>query len=327
MYDKTKSERAQLIIITAFIIAITFLLLATLLNVVIYAENQAARGLTVAEQSGYETQTEMNETFIGLLEQTNTIRNTSYTPYETSIREGVNETAIITKTTQSKQQKLVQTELQSIDRGTQIIQNDSSREYTSAGGATNWNVVVNSPATRDMNQTVNRASLYQHTNSSQYLNESLLSSKQIFQTDFTDSSGTWEVYVVELAYNNTVLIRSVDPSGVIANSCYRSASTVTIDYADQTANGADCDALSFVNTLNTPHTITYQNGQNAEGVYQIHTSRDYGLIAAFTFESPTSGNSPYATPSIYSMTYYHAFASGKEQYDTTTRIAPNELTD
>lgn len=324
MYDKKRHERAQLIVITAFVLSITFLLLATLLNVVIYAENQAARGLTVADQGGYETQTEINQTLTGLLSETNDIRDSDYAPYEESFTNGSNETAFILKTFQTKQGNLAQTEVTNIERGTQIIQ-DSDRDFTSAAGSQSWTVVANSPATRNMSQEVEKGSLYQHTNSSQYLNESLLNSKQIFQTDFDDSSGTWEVYVVELAYNDTVLIRSVNPSGVIEDSCYRSSARVEIDYSTQTVDGTDCAALDFIDTLSTPHTIQYWNGQNATGQYYIHTERDFGLLFSLAYNGPTSGSSPYATPSIYSITYEHSFVSGKEQYETTTTIAPREL--
>lgn len=331
MYRKTQHLRqkntAQLMIITAFVIAMTFLLLATLLNLVIYAENQAARGLTVAEQSAYETNTQTEDSLQKLMHKTNRqIITNDYNRVYTSYKNGSEFIAGVQKISGSKEKQLIQTQTETVENGTRLIQ-DTDRNFTSAGNSTSWTVVDDTDSVREMRQDVIQDDLYTHSNSSEAIDPSLLSVKPVFNTQFNDGSGTWRVYVLNRSYNDSIYVHVVDPSGASYGTCNTtSANRAVIDYSNRTFAGEDCAALDFLGTLSSPYQIAYQDADNVGGQYHLHVSKDYGALSG-NFNSAGTTDSPYKAASVYSVTYTHSFTSNRIDYTTTRKIAPYELRD
>lgn len=326
MYQKKRKNRAQIMIITAFVIALTFLLLATLLNIVIYAENQAARGLTVADQSAFESHTQVNNS-VELLLQKENYNNYSrtYTQREAALRNGTSHIFNVHKVEETKEQILYNASIENIQRGTRIVQ-DTDREFTSAGGAQTWTVISSTDRTRNMTQTVERESLQETPNTTVWSVASYMSANPMFETRIDTSSGTWQIYIVDDASTDNVYIRTEDPSGAFYDDCSVSTTRATINYSTQTVNGNDCPALDFVTELNPTYGIEYVNGQYAEGQYHIHTSAELGSgVPSLPYNSAASGTSPYAVQSIYSVEYEQVYLSSNIQYETTVYVAPYQL--
>lgn len=326
MYRKKHRERAQIMVVTAFVIALTFLLLATLLNIVIYAENQAARGITVADQAAFESHTQVNNSVTDLLKKEN-FNNYSrtYDQREDAFGNGTSHIFTVHKLEETKEQNLYDTEISSIDRGTRIVQ-DSDREYTSESNSTDWQLIASTDKTRNMTQTVERDSLYEVPNSTVW-SSIYRSSNPLFETHFDAPSGTWTIYIVDEESSNSIYVRTHGPSGFY-DDCRIGASRATLNYSEQTINGNDCPALDFVTDLDPTYSVEYVNGDFAEGQYHIHTSAELGSgVSAAPYNSSASRDSPYAVRSIYSVEYEQVYLSSNIRYETTTYIAPHQLED
>lgn len=326
MYQKKRKNRAQIMVITAFVIALTFLLLATLLNIVIYAENQAARGVTVADQKAFESHTQVNNS-VELLIQKENFNNYSraYTEREDAVRNGTSHIFNVHKVEETKEQTIYNASIENIERGTRIVQ-DTDRQFTTAGGTQDWTVISSTDRTRNMTQTVERESLQETPNTTVWGVPGYVGANPMFETRIDTSSGTWRIYIVDDSSTDNVYIRTENPAGAFYDDCSVSTTRATINYSEQTVNGNDCPALDFVTELNPTYAIEYANGQYAEGQYHIHTSAELGSgVPSFPYNSASSGTSPYAVQSIYSVEYEQVYLSKNIHYETTVYVAPHQL--
>jgi len=326
MYSKKHKQTAQLIIITAFVLALTFLLLATLLNIVIYSENQASRGVAVADQAAFETHTDVNKSVKGLLKEDNFNNySRSYDERQNSVTRGIEHIFNVNKIKETKNQRLYNGTITETENGTRIIQ-DSNRNFTNQYGTENWIVVDSTENTRNMTQTVERNSLHQAPNKTVWSVPGYMIFNSMFRTEFDTSSGTWVVYFVEDVSTNTIYLRTENPSGSFYNDCAISSSQATVNYSEQTVGNQDCPALDFVTELNNPYQIRYINSDEVEGQYHIHTSAELGSgVPDYQYNSVSSQDSPYAVRSIYSVEYKQLYISEEVEYDVSVYVAPNQL--
>lgn len=326
MYRKQHQDTAQLMIVTAFVLALTFLLLATLLNLAIYAENKSARGLTVADQTAYESQVQIDDTITTFMRHTNQATNTTNpSAVRTNIKEGMSSLHTIETISEAKQTELATMQLLDTNTGTRLVQ-DTERNFTAASNASDWTVLDDSDGTRNMTQTVQRDSLYKHSNSSESINSIILSTMPAFETKFSNTTEDWTVYMFGADYSNKINLYVTDDSGSVYGSCSVTQSVATINYSTRTLGGTDCAALDFLTTLDTPHSIQYRNSHNVEGTYQIHTTNSISKFTSGNYHTPSDNSVPYKSASMYSVTYKYAFTDSRIDYDVIRTVAPCNIT-
>lgn len=310
-----RGDRGQLMLVTAFALAALFILLALVLNAVIYTENFATResaGVDTIDASRYEYVA--SEAVGTAVENENAAGNSSYeTMYDTVSRQTVI-WSILTARHRATDARAVSVGLLSTTNGTRIVQNNS-RPMTNVSNASDWRLVRDATAVGSFTMTVNQSSLVTPTNTT---NAGELVDEGVYTVVFDNGTDVRQVFVYATGTNN-VTVRVANSSGVLSPGCHASATggTVTIDFVTRTVGGDHCSDLDALRTLDSPYNISYRDGANASGTYAVVTNRP--AIDA-DLGDPDDGSSPYGERILYDATIEVRYVSPTLTYENVIRV-------
>lgn len=303
---------------TAFALATLFILLALVLNAVIYTENIATResaSVDTLDASRYEhTAREAVQT---ALEVENQAGNATYKSMHANVSHQVEMWSNLTARQHATEVHAVSATLQSTTNGTRIVQ-DTSRSMTNASDTTNWGLVSDTTGVGLFNMTVTHSSLVAPTNTS---SASDLAADGVYTIVFDNGADIREVFVYANGANVTV--RVANSSGVLSPGCHAPVAddTASIDLVNRTVGNSPCPDLEKLDSLESPYDISYRDGENANGTYTVVVNRpaiDADLAA------PDSGVSPYGERVLYDATVEVRYVTPALTYENTTRVAGGE---
>lgn len=290
-------ERGQVIIVSALVIAATFVGLALVLNSGIYAENLSSRETTDTE---------------GALSFTLATDEAVAEAYERTNRDG-SATADEARSTfngtmdawESAQQRRGATQGIGVDVsrtahvGWRLNQSDGG-QFTDDDGNGDWPLASGATDVGAFDLTVNETSLYDADNDWTNVNTS-------FSVLVDDGTDEWELYVFKnssgvVVHQGTPGEHSSSSDLPAASTCAVSSSSPVVDLQAESLDGADCPALNFSDDLSGAVSVQYRNGSQAQGNYTLVVN---GSDAAETphFHEPDSGSEPTATAVVYSASY------------------------
>jgi len=305
-------ERAQIMLVAAFVLAVTFIALAVMLNSVIYTENLATRGEDAHGSEAIAYRADMAAGTERLIEHVN--ENQTGESYDdhvanltTSIAAMDNGTAPIVATGGTR----TKVSVMSVTRGTRIGQFNTSRNFTDVGATTDWELANSIEGTRAFRINI--------TDSSQLVEEDLISflggSLDPFTVRVDDGTDDWAVRIYE---DDTTTDVIVDVEG--GGECV-AGSDPEIDLTAGTINGEPCGPLSFGDGVSTPYSLRYEQADQIQGNFSL-------VVDSTSFTSShysTDEDTPFADDgAIYAATIYVLHESADHVYATDAEAIPGE---
>jgi len=314
-------NRGQLILVAGLGIAVTFVVLALLLNTVIYTENLATRSSDVGADQVSSYQHAVREGLGGALVRANDYNYSSYDSLGSRFRTDVrlwdgNATQLRVVDGEVSTVRLVET-----TNGTRISQ-DAAGNFQNASGDTDWTVARGLTGTRRFELNVTKGGLADH--SGVFGTPAGLLGSSAFRIRVDNASATWHAGVYHDTATDEVVVQVVNASGDLAGSCAVDRDHVVVDLAAGTVAGTPCAPLAFPGA-NGAYEIDARNGNAFVGNYTLVVDRRLGPLRSTYATDPyyDQGNGvPYATDAIYNATLNVSVTSPAVTYATNVTVAP-----
>lgn len=309
-------SRGQLFLVGALALAVLFVSLAFLLNTAIYTENLATRSDGASATDAIEYQQSARTHVRTELGYVNRHNNTTYADLQANYTAAADTWNALAVTHQAANGHV--TTFSTIDqvRGTRIVQADA-RNFSDANATRSWTLAENATV-RNYTVAVEHDTLADPV-AGPTLSDLLNAST--FHVEFAGDE-TWTVYVYQDGASD--VIATVERSGSPVDSCTRSGSTVTIDFTNGTMGGTDCAPLHFYDQLGENYDVSYANGGQVNGTYELTVDRPVGDLDGTHYHSDADGSSPYVTPAIYSANFRLVYRGPAVYYEDEFRVAPGE---
>lgn len=320
----SRSNRAQLIVVTALVIAVAMVALVLFVNTAIYTENLATRGADVGESEALDYRATLASGTAGVIEREN------YAEYGDRANLAENVTAGIAAIDRELGRTMlvggsgaaVNDSATDYGDGILIRQTDPSRNMTPTSQLpVNWTVAESVGGTRNASMTVDAASLAQADEST--------AESDAFHVVAADTAGTeWHLYLYEDAATGatTLAVKNGSESGATA-VCTASGSTVRVGLTNASFGGDPCPALSWANGVSGDYDIEYRNPGEAEGTYDLTVAGDEGSLGLGVLGNLNEGpgvSSPYYVRAVYDAELRFRYESSDLSYEATIRVAPGE---
>lgn len=309
-------DRGQIILIAAFILAVSFVVLALVVNSAIFTENLSTRDDVAGSQDALEYRAELKAGVESLVESVN--ENASLSPLD--VDASVQNMSAQSGLSQARLGRIVNVSVISKEYGQRIAQDNASRNFTSNGSAADWTVVSGVSETRNFVINV--------TNPNSSINFDVLANQ-------SGGPPEWEM-TIDTNGDFTVSVETSTNSET--PPCTRSpGSHVIIDVTDATVDGEPCHALYrnqstgdkmwFAEGL-SDYDIEFDDGDEIEGTYSLIVD-ETASINASNYHGPPNDDYPYAQEDpndiIWSSTIKYSYLTSSLAYQTEIEAAPGEL--
>jgi len=290
-------SRGQVMLIAAFVLAVSFLAVAVMLNAVIYSENLATRGEDARGSEAIAYRADVADGAGQLLEYANDNETTfgnRTAAFNHTLRSMYNDTARV----QAIDGIGTSLSVRSISNGTLVAQRDPTRNFTDTTGSGNWTLVEDASNTRAFRINV--------TNQSALAD----SASDAFTVNVSDGTDEWSVSIYG---NNTTTMVAINGS-----STCTVGRTPSIDVTGGEINGEQCESLVFATGVTSDYDIEFEEAGAIVGTVS--------LVANTTDYDPDNYDSdgPNVEAVIYSATLSLRHESVDHIYATDLRVAPGE---
>lgn len=261
MADLSRHERGQLVLVTAVSIAALLVLVAVLLSSVVYTENVATRDVTADDARAAQLhRVAAVEAVDGITERAN---RDGASPDE--FRANVSAWSDLQARHAAITGASIDVTVNSMSEERTVSQ-PSSQPFTDDSGNSSWVLFSNATGVNRWQLTVEADSLVTPA-STGTVND--LETSGAFHAVVTNGSSTWRAFVYR---NGTDVEVRVDENGTLSDPCAVAPAAdgnVTVDPVARTVGTESCPALGFETTVESPFTISHEEGANATGTYSL----------------------------------------------------------
>lgn len=292
MADVTGDDRAQIILITALVIAVVFVALALVVNSAIYTENLSTRDSGAESREVLEQRATSDLNVERAIDTANAKhRNTSdVSDIQKEIDEIFDNQTDTIFLENARFGKIVDLDLLTTTEGAYLQQADENRNFTAGGtnaGKPDWTLVENATEDGTFRFGVRQEGLLNASSDSvshmlSDTDEMLLGGllfHEAFHVEITNESGdTWRTYIYQAPSieDNTVYLYTEGPgedirtvnktlSTLTNESCTAptDGNTATIDFSTAEVGDEPCDELTHYldDIVGANHTIAYRNAR------------------------------------------------------------------
>lgn len=339
-------HRAQLVLVAGFVLAVTFVALALLLNSAIFAENLATRQTGGTGAEAEQISGSVDRALQTQLRQinTNNTGNDSYTVLVSDLKDMTGNWSELSNRQLSTDGALLRVAVVQTTNGTRILHADRTRAWTAGGandGAAEWTVFENVDAedVRWYQMNVSRKDLINGSF------DTVLSAvlTDAFHLTIENGGQEWDVYMFEGTATGNVYIMVEEPGDpelesitslphvqFLTDSCIVTEEWVTINLWAGTVDGTRCDQLSFVRNLSGSVTVEYDSATTSgiprvKGTYDISLNTTAGVDHDNFYNPRTTGSSPYLLSSITHLRVERQIQRPDSVYTETTSIRPEPI--
>jgi hypothetical protein len=192
--------------------------------------------------------------------------------------------------------------LTSDERGSRISQTPE-REFTDSNGTANWRLASSVDRTRAFEVNVSRANLSSGCGG-------------CFTVVAENGTATWRAQFTRGPSEIQVAVDG--PTG--AETCTIPADSTVVDLSAGTVPDRSCSFPAFAEGLGGPYNITYQNGDAGTGTYALVIDTDEPLVD----DSPYAATGPSLSRAIYSADVTVRYRTPSLTYTTTVRVTPGD---
>ena len=307
--DGGDRDRAQVMLVAAFSLAVAFVALSVVINGAIFTQNLATRGDTAGGGDALQQRQQAEQMVGDLLEHANA-NYSGTTDTAREFRSAISDLSNASSYQQSVSGRAVDYEYVGASNGTRLYQ-DSPGDFTNASAGNNWTVAENVDNTRRFDINVTDTGELEDPGD------------KPLTVDLTDTSSgdTWRLSLAENGGTLNLTTTYADGSGGVSSTCTTpdpSSNEVTINVTAGLFAGQSCEALAFgrnvsggANELGT-YDIRFNNTANVNGTYQL------------TVDTTSVGNAPNDESAVYSTTVEYTYRTANLIYETDIRVAPGE---
>ncbi|MFT4882057.1 MAG: hypothetical protein ACI9HI_002077 [Salinirussus sp.] len=294
-----EEDRAQVILVAAFSLAVAFVALSVVINGAIFTQNLATRGDTAGGGDALQQRQQAEQMVVDLLEHTNANYSDDRSMIETEFTAAVGDLSNSSASQQSITGRAVDYAFADASDGVYIYNRTDA--FTNESGTTDWTVASNVSDVRGFNIRIPDAS------------DLSSSPTGAFTLNLSTGADTWEMRVYE--DSGDVAVETTDGNG---NTGVCSApEPADINVTAGLVGGNPCEPLDFGENLTGSYDIVYNNGGQAEG--------DYSLVINETTNTDV-GDVPNDNEDdiLYSATVEYTYRTANLVYETDIRVAPGE---
>jgi hypothetical protein len=331
--SRRDSNRGQLLLIGAFIIAVSFVVLALIVNSAIFTENLATRDEVAGSGDALEYRQEVTQSGGDVLTEINQNNSIDTADQQDKLKNNLGHIDIQGGLQQSAQGRIVEVENDSvvIETGIKVAQ-DTEKPFSNTTATsdfpatvTDWVVVENVTTTRNLRMNITDLNSL-----------SSPSGASPFELEIENSSASWNMSII---YNDTadlVNITVESPNHGSPEVCTRTATDyIKIDVTRAMVGREPCHALSQTTDgtemwfgLEDEYDIKFNNYDNIEGTYSFII--DVGDFNEDNFgdggsNPDNSDHDPYYRDAIYNATVPFKYHTADVGYETEIEIAPGEV--
>jgi hypothetical protein len=330
-------RRGQVLLVTGFALAVTFVGLALVFNSVIYTENLATRSESTTTTDPLVHKQSVASGTATLIEYVNEYNGTTADDYDDlkdNFTWAFDNVTTLMVNHQLNDGQVVEDDIVRIDEGTRVVQTNQTRNFTSFDdNESSWTVLDDAEDVRSFEIFVDtKSSLADNENPDSI--ESLLSTDgEPFNMTVTDGIDEWRLNVSEDSLSRDL---SPDPyfvgwystatgeSGV----CGFSSLPVVINVSDGTINGTECPGLEFGEGFSTVPDIEYNNGHNINGSYEFVANKSYTNVdSAVDDNYGPNERFPRVHRAIYGARIEVDYESDALRYTSDFQVIPDETHD
>lgn len=328
MADLNRSQRGQMILIAAFILAIAFVVLALVVNSAIFTENLATRDDVAGSHEALEYRAEVVGSVGALIESANADPSMGSTEVIASIDENISSQAGFD---QSALGHVVGLSYAGETAGKRIAQDNGTRNFTDTAGQEDWVLAEDVSNTRNIKFNITEV-------------ESLpiIEDDLDFQFHLNDTSDPdtveWEMDVEYDGFNDVTVQVTNGLTGLTA-TCSREwdGTSLEIDVTGGTVGGEPCHALDrdengeplwFGAGVDTEYQLEFVDANAAMGTYSMVIEDDASSSVSDNLVDGHDPDEPYKQTNdiLYSVDVEYMFHTSQVGYETTIEdIAPGEV--
>lgn len=320
------SDRGQLILVTALVIAAVLVALVLLVNAAIYTENLATRTTDSGERDALGHRGAVVQGVGGIVDRENAAEYDDRVALEANVTDGVEtlgELLFQASLEDGAAATLNSTSMHQVN-GALVRQTNGSRAFLNESDSSDWRVANDVNRTRRFSASVNRTGLNRTTADSP-------GSAFHVVLVVDGSTDEWHAYVYENSDDNiAVAVKNASETDA-TEVCSSAAETATVGFTAGTLSGEDCPGLDWANGLSGRYDVEFRNGAEATGTYELTVrTEDAGALATGNLVDGTAvadPDSPYWVPAVYAVEVGVAYESPSLTYRAPLRVAPGEPRD
>jgi len=296
-------DRGQIILVTAFALAVAFVALSVVINGAIFTQNLATRGDTAGGGDALQQRHQAEQVLGDLVEHVNANYSGSGET-DTRTHEFRNATSDLSNASsyqQSVSGRAVDYTYAGASNGTRIV--NGSDTFENASGSEDWVVAENVPDTRQFDMQVNTSVLPSLTGA--------------FAVNVTNGSHSWQMEVYQGTVSEDINVTVTTGTGE-TRSCAATGSEVDINVTAGLLDGQPCSALEFGKNVSGDYDIVYNNSDSIKGSYSLVVNTTSGI------GDVPNGNDEEV---LYSATVDYTYRTANLVYETDIRVAPGEPDD
>lgn len=304
-------DRGQLVVVVALVLATSLVALALVLNSGIYAENLSTRETSGSAEVTLAVQDAYDEAAVAMRSANRAGESTPGEAVNSFEADLEHVSGVVTR------DRALRGEAFDVDlRGTTSgysLQQDASRDFTNAADGGNWTLAENVDRMAGGRVIVDKGTLANEPDDEDAL------VNETFGLVLDDGGAEWRIHVVhDDAGEVAVAGGEADELGELFDNgnlevddgCTVDADSAVLDLAEGRVNGTTCPGLAFADNLASELTVSYANGESAEGTYRMLVTEDANVVGDFNAQDPD----PYRAGAVFDATVAMTYEQSDVRY-------------
>jgi hypothetical protein len=320
MVEGMSGRRGQLLLIAGLGIAMTLVVLAIVLNTVIFTQNLATRE-AVDTRTPVEFTNAVEQGVGGIMVEANHWNTTDYGTLDTAFKEAVTTWAGNATYLAASKGTSADVSLEGTTNGTRVIQ-ESRGAWENQSGTSDWQIATSTERIRRFHVNVSHTDLVSEDDTG-------LPTSDAFRINVSETSGAdnWILYIYENQSDSSRIdATAIRPDGT-KTTCSASHAELLIDITEAQINGTSC-GFTFADNISSPYNISIENGDRISAKYTFVVNTDHATFSSAhgaDYDFPPSYTSPYAVPAIYSADVNVTVERADIEYQRIVTIAPENV--
>lgn len=291
--ETTGRDRAQIILVGAFALAVVFVTLALVMNAAIYTQNLATRSETAGTADAHAFQRATETAAEKSFHYANTVNDSAYTDLEANVTDAMQTYDNVSRVQAARNGHLAEVSRPDTTDGTNIT--DDTGDLQSATDSDDWTLATGVDRTRRFRVDIDT------WNGNGTVDE-----------EFRVVADDVETWYLNVSYDGSEYEIGVNDSGSYTTCATTTTPSISVDFATGTVNGDPCSAMDLEDVSGS-YTLQFENGSVASGQYRVIV--DVPRVDA---------NGPSREEVLYDMTVDMTYWTPELRYQTTIRVAPGE---
>lgn len=320
-WSSIRAERGQLLVISALVVAVSFVALALVLNAGIYSENLSARETGNSGVGGNAVELLTDETAVAM-QKTNRAAEPTPDQAAAAFEATMSRVEAAISRSYARRGGVFAVTERSVTRGYSLEQTDATRPYTNASGGARWTLVEDVNRMAGFALTVDHAQLASDPTSVAAVRD------DTFAIRIADEDTEWRIFVftegadVVVAGGEASEIDGLDGDAeltelpIYTDLCRTTAESATVDFVDGTLAGNECPALLFAEEVAGSIALSFDNGDMAGGNYRLLVAD--GAAVGDGFAEP--GTAPFQAGAVFETSFVLTYEQTDVRYEVSRTV-------